>query len=125
MFNIYITYYTMCRYSTNMKNNIQHPINVSVASRAYIFGDLGGLFNIAADLRLENGQWLNVTGQNLSGPLRIRLGDPESRWDKIKGNNMGFYMPSSGNQRWHWKIPINGGFDRKITDKWSIFHCHV
>ena len=27
---------------------------------------------------------------------------------------------------WQWKIPdLNEGFIRRITDKWSIFHCHV
>ena len=32
----------------------------------------------------------------------------------------------SGNQTWlAGKSPIYGGFYRKITDKWSIFHCHV
>ena len=30
------------------------------------------------------------------------------------------------NQTWlAGKSLINGGFDRKITDKWSIFNCHV
>ena len=30
-------------------------------------------------------------------------------------------------QTWQWKIPycMNGGFNRNITCKWSIFHCHV
>ena len=34
------------------------------------------------------------------------------------------YTPTcipSGNQTWQWK----GSFNRKITDKCSIFHCHV
>ena len=32
----------------------------------------------------------------------------------------------SGDQTWlAGKSLINGGFKRKLTDKWSIFHCHV
>ena len=32
----------------------------------------------------------------------------------------------SGNQTWlAQKSPRNGGVDRNINDKWSIFHCHV
>ena len=32
----------------------------------------------------------------------------------------------SGNQTWlAGKSPINGGFNRKITYRWSIVHCHV
>ena len=34
------------------------------------------------------------------------------------------YLPS-GNQTWQWKIPMNGGFNRKITDQWSVFHYNV
>ena len=32
----------------------------------------------------------------------------------------------SGNQTWlAGKSPMNGGVNRTITYKWSIFHCHV
>ena len=35
------------------------------------------------------------------------------------------HLPS-GNQTWQWKIPeLNGSFNGKIADKWSIFHCQV
>ena len=30
-----------------------------------------------------------------------------------------------GNQTWQWKIPCEWSFLRRITDKWSIFHCHI
>ena len=41
---------------------------------------------------------------------------------------LAFNLPSGNQNNQIWlagKSPMNGGFVKKITDKWYIFHCHV
>ena len=58
-------------------------------------------------------------------------GYPAGKMDVGKYNegylSLGYHLDFFvwGNQTWQaGKSPMNGTFNRKITDKWSIFHLH-
>ena len=74
-------------------------------------------------------RWLRWT-ISWTKPVTTEAEHGESSWDiwiniHDKICEQYWEKPPVMNQTWQCKIPMDGGFDRKIIDQWSISHCHV